>query len=120
MGVALFIIGILAFLASVVMLVIALLRKRGWGVVRALALGGAGIVLVIVGIAVGVGEATEKSETITPAAPATPTTPETTVVTEVGKSRLNPVPAGAALTYGDQRVTILSSERIKKKPVYCQ
>jgi len=118
MGVALFLIGILAILAGVVVLVIALVRKRGWGIVRALALGGVGIVLVIVGIGVGIGEVTEKSETITPATTVTPTTPESPEVTELGKSRLNPVPVGSSLTYSNQRVTVLSSQRVKKKSEY--
>jgi len=114
MGVALFLIGLIAIVAGVVLFVWALVRKRGWGVVRSLALGGVGIVLAIVGVAVGVGEEIEKSETITPTTPATPTTSETQVSTEVGKSRLNPIPVGQALTYGEQRVTVLSSERVKQ------
>ncbi len=88
------------------MFVWALVRKRGWGVVRSLALGGVGVVLVIVGTAVGIGEEIEKGETVTPAAQ------ETEVLTGVGRSRLNPVPDGSALTYDDQRVTVLSSERV--------
>ena len=106
MGVALGLIGILAILAGVVLFVWALVRKRGWGVVRALALGGTGIVLVIVGIVVGIGEVAEETETVTPAGS------ETSVVTAVGKSRLNPVPVGSALTYDDQRVTVLGSQRL--------
>ncbi len=117
MGIALFLIGCLAFIAGIVMLIIALVRKRGWGVVRALAVGGAGIILVVVGIVVGIGEALKEQETITPATP-TPSGPETTAVTEVGKSRLNPVPFGSALTFGDQRVTVLSSQRVKKRGQY--
>ena len=82
------------------------MRKRGWGVVRSLALGGVGVVLVIVGTAVGIGEEIEKGETVTPAAQ------ETEVLTGVGRSRLNPVPDGSALTYDDQRVTVLGSQRL--------
>jgi len=114
MSIALFLIGCLAFLAGIVMLLIALVRKRGWGVVRALVLGGVGIVLVIVGIVVGISEEAGKPETITPATPVTPTAPKTTEVAEAGKSRTNPIPVGSALTYGDQRVTVLSSERVNQ------
>ncbi len=114
MGVALFLIGILAVLTGVVLFVWALVRKRGWGVARSLALGGVGVVLAIVGIAVGIGEEAGEPGTITPVTPITPTTPETPVATEVGKSRLNPVPFGSALTYGDQRVTVLNSERVNQ------
>ncbi len=114
MGVALFLIGLLAILIGVVMLIIALIRKRGWGIVRALALGTVGIVLAIVGIAVGIGEEIEKGETVTPSTSVTTPDTETPVVTEAGKSRLNAVPVGSTLTYSDQRVTVLSSERVNK------
>lgn len=114
MGVALFLIGGLFLLVGIVLLVIALVRKRGWGVVRGLALGGTGIVLVVVGVVVGIGEAAQEEETITPATPTTPTAQETPSATELGKSRFNPVPVGSALTYGDQRVTVVSSERVRE------
>jgi len=104
MGAALGIIGILAAIAGIVMLIIALVRKAGWGVARSLALLGAGIVMFIVGVAI-----TPEQETISPSIP-----PETPLPQETGKSRLNPVPFGQLLTYGDQRVTVLDSQRLTK------
>jgi len=38
MGVALFLIGCLAVLAGIVLLVISLVRKKGWGIIKASAL----------------------------------------------------------------------------------
>lgn len=105
MGVALFLIGMLVFLASIVMFIMAIVRKKGWGVARSLVLGGVGIVLVIVGVAVGVAEEAKKPGTIAPATPVTPT------VAEIGGSRSNPVPFGSSLTYQDERVTVFNSKR---------
>ena len=95
MGVALFLIGILAIIAGIVMFIVALVRKSGWGVVRSLAIGGVGLILVIVGVVVGV-------------------TQETPPPSEVGESRVNPVPFGSSLTYGEERLTVISSNRLKK------
>lgn len=111
MGVALFLIGILAVLTGIVMFIIALVKKRGWGVIRSLVLGGVGIVLLIVGVAVGVTEESKKPETIAPSPPA-PGVAETPATTEAGKSRFSPVPFGSSLTCEDERVTILSSKRL--------
>jgi len=77
MGVALPLIGILAVLAGVVLHVWALVRKSGWGVVRSFALGGVGVILVIVGITIDFVEETEKPGTITPATPASQETAPT-------------------------------------------
>jgi hypothetical protein len=65
MGVALFLIGLLAILAGIAMFIIALVRKRGWGVIRSLALGGVGLILAIVGIVVGVTQEAPKPVTPT-------------------------------------------------------
>jgi hypothetical protein len=102
MGPALGIIGMLAAIAGIVMFIIALVRKAGWGVARSLALLGAGVIMFIVGIAI-----TPERETISPG-----THEETPPASEVGKSRLNPVPAGLALTFGDQRLIVLDSQRL--------
>lgn len=93
MGVALFLIGILAIIAGIVMFIIALVRKKGWGIVRSLAIGGVGLILVIVGVVVGV-------------------TQEVPPTGEVGESRLNPVPFGSSLTYVDEQVTVVNSRRV--------
>ncbi len=93
MGVALFLIGILAIIAGIVMFIVALVRKSGWGFVRSLAIGGVGLILVIVGVVVGV-------------------TQEGAPTGEVGESRLNPVPFGSSLTYVDEQVTVVSSRRV--------
>ncbi len=92
MGAALVLIGILAIIAGIVMFIVALVRKRGWGVVRSLAIGGVGLILAIVGTVVGITE--------------TPT------VADIGKSRLNPVSFGLSLTYGDERLTVVNSKRL--------
>jgi len=64
MGVALFLIGILAIIAGIVMFIVALVRRSGWGVVRSLAIGGVGLILAIVGVVVGVTqEATKPGST---------------------------------------------------------
>lgn len=93
MGIALGIIGMLATIAGIVLLIIALVRKRGWGVARSLAILVVGIILFFVGVF------TTPSETLPP-------------TSDVGKSRLNPVPFESSLTYDDQRVTVLSSQRL--------
>ena len=100
MGIALGIIGFLAAIAGIVLLIIALVRKRGWGVARSVALLAAGGVMFIAGVVM-----TPSPESVSPA-------PEVSPPAEVGKSRLNPVPFGSSLTYGDQRVTVLSSQRL--------
>jgi hypothetical protein len=93
MGVALFLIGILAIIAGIVMFIVALVRKSGWGVVRSLVVGGVGLILAIVGVVVGVAQ-------------------EAPPTGEVGESRLNPVPFGSSLTYGEERLTVISSNRL--------
>ena len=118
MAVALFLIGALAVLAGIVLFVWALVRKRGWGVARSLALGGFGIVLAIIGMVIGIGEefgekrGKPDTEVITPAI--TGSKPETPKENEMGESRLNPVAFGFSLTYGDKRVTVTESERVSK------
>ena len=62
MGVALFLIGILAIIVGIVMFIIALVRKKGWGIVRSLAIGGAGVILAIVGTIIGIAQESSKSE----------------------------------------------------------
>jgi len=62
MGVALFLIGILAIIAGIVMFIVALVRKSGWGVARSLVVGGGGLILAIVGIVVGVAQQATKPE----------------------------------------------------------
>ena len=109
MGVALFLIGLLATLAAGVLLVIALVRKKGWGIIRSLALGGVGIVVAIIGIVIGVTEEVQKPDNISPVTPKS--IPGTTQETEIGESRLNPVPTGKSLTYGDERIAVISSRR---------
>ena len=54
MEIALFliIIGILAILSGVILFIIALVKKKGWGVIRSLVIFGVGIVLLFVGIIV--------------------------------------------------------------------
>lgn len=54
MEIALFliIIGILAILTGVILFIIALIKKKGWGIIRSLVIFGAGIVLLFVGIIV--------------------------------------------------------------------
>ena len=69
MPTALGVIGLVAILAAVVMFVIALVRKKGWGIARSFVLGVVGFILVIVGTAIGIGEEMGKPETITPATP---------------------------------------------------
>jgi len=64
MGVALFLIGILAIIAGIVMFILALVKKSGWGVVRSLAIGGVGLILAIVGVVVGVTQ--EAPESVSP------------------------------------------------------
>jgi len=105
MGIALGIIGMLATIAGIVLLIIALVKKRGWGVARSLAVLGVGIILFFVGV----------FTTPTPEG-VSPTTPSETLppTSEVGKSRLNPVPFGSSLIYGDQRVTVLGSQQLTK------
>ncbi len=93
MGVALFLIGILAIIAGIVMLIVALVRKSGWGVVRSLAIGGVGLILAVVGVVVGV-------------------TQEAPPTVEVGESRLNPIPFGSSVTYVDEQVTVVNSKRV--------
>ncbi len=114
MGVALFLIGILAFIAGIVLFIIALIRKKGWGVIRSLVIGGVGLILAIVGMVVGIAqEATEPdTETITPAI--TESKPETPKENEMGISRLNPVSFGSSLTYRDERVTVVNSKQLTK------
>jgi hypothetical protein len=107
MGVALFIIGILAIIAGIVMLIMALVKKSGWGVARSLAIGGVGLILAIVGVIVGVTQ--EAPESVSPTIPLPSETPPPS---EVGKSRLNPVPFGSSLTYGEERLTVISSNRL--------
>ncbi len=107
MGVALFLIGILAIIAGIVMFIVALVRRSGWGVVRSLAIGGVGLILAIVGVVVGVTQ--EAPESVSPT---TPPPGETTPPSEVGKSRLNPVPFGSSLTYGEERLTVISSNQL--------
>jgi len=101
MATALLVIGFLAGIAGIVLLIITLVRKRGWGVARSLAILGAGIIMFIVG-----GIMLPEPEAISPE------TPSGTPQAEIGKSRLNPVPFGSSLTYGDQRVTVLSSQQL--------
>jgi len=96
MGIALGIIGMLATIAGIVLLIIALVKKRGWGVARSLAILVVGIILFFVGVFTS-----PTPEGVSPTPPS-----------EVGKSRLNPVPFGSSLTYGDQRVTVLSSQQL--------
>jgi hypothetical protein len=103
MGIALGIIGMLATIAGIVLLIIALVKKRGWGVTRSLVILVVGIILFFVGVFT-----TPTPEGVSPTPPAE--TPPAT--SEVGKSRSNPVPFGSSLTYGDQRVTVLSSQRL--------
>jgi len=103
MGIALGIIGMLATIAGIVLLIIALVKKRGWGVVRSLAIVVVGIILFFVGVFT-----TPTPEGVSPTPPSE--TPPAT--SEVGKSRLNPVPFGSSLTYGDQRVTVLGSQQL--------
>jgi len=68
MGVALFLIGFLAIIAGIVMFIVALVRRSGWGVARSLVVGGGGLILAIVGIVVGVTqEATKPGSTPSPA-----------------------------------------------------
>jgi len=95
MGIALGIIGMLATIAGIVLLIIALVRKSGWGVARSLAILVVGIILFFVGVFTS-----PTPEGVSPTPPS-----------EVGKSRLNPVPFGSSLTYGDQRVTVLGSQQ---------
>jgi len=115
MGTALFLIGILAILAGIVMFIIALVRKKGWGIVRSLAIGGVGLIIAIVGMVFGITQEATKpdSEAISPAT-VTESKPETPTANEMGKSRLNPVSFGLSLTYGDKRVTVTDSERVSK------
>jgi len=93
MGIALGIIGMLATIAGIVLLIIALVKKRGWGVAGSLAILGVGVIMFIAGSIM----LPEPSETPQP---------------ETGKSRLDPVPFGSSLTYGDQRVTVLGSQQL--------
>jgi len=101
MATALLVIGFLAGIAGIVLLIIALVRKRGWGVARSLAILGVGIIMFIAG-----GIMLPEPEAISPE------TPSETPQPEIGKSRLNPVPFGSSLTYGDQRVTVLGSQQL--------
>ncbi len=101
MATALFVIGFLAGIAGIVLLIIALVRKRGWGVARSLAILGVGIIMFIAG-----GIMLPEPEAISPE------TPSETPQPEIGKSRFNPVPFGSSLTYGDQRVTVLGSQQL--------
>ncbi len=103
MGIALGIIGMLATIAGIVLLIIALVKKKGWGVARSLAILAVGIILFFVGVFT-----TPTPEGISPATPSE-TPPPTS---DVGKSRLNPVPFGSSLTYGDQRVAVLGSQKL--------
>jgi len=108
MGIALGIIGFLAAIAGIVLLIIALVRKRGWGVARSVALLAAGGIMFVVGVVM-----TPSPESVSPGIPSeTLPTPEAPPPSEIGKSRFNPVPFGSSLTYGDQRVTVLSSQRL--------
>jgi hypothetical protein len=109
MGVALFLIGILAIIAGIVMFILALVKKSGWGVVRSLAIGGVGLILAIVGVVVGVTQEAPESVSPTISPPS-----ETPPPSEVGKSRLNPVPFGSSLTYEEKRLTVISSNRLKE------
>jgi hypothetical protein len=47
MGIALGIIGMLATIAGIVLLIIALVKKKGWGVARSLAILAVGIILFL-------------------------------------------------------------------------
>jgi hypothetical protein len=67
MGVALFLIGLVAIIVAVVMFILALVRKKGWGIVRSLAIGVAGIVLTSVGFGIGVWKELETPVATTPA-----------------------------------------------------
>ncbi len=66
MGTVLFSIGILAILAGIVMFIIALVKKSGWGVIRSLVIGAVGVVLVSVGIGIGIAQEVSNSEPPTP------------------------------------------------------
>ena len=94
--------GILACVAAIVLFGIALFKKSGWGLVRAGAIFTIGLILFIVGVATS-----SEPESTSPAEVPTPTQNS-----QVGKSLNNPVPFGTSLTYGDQRLTILGSERL--------
>lgn len=95
------IVGLFAAIAGIILLIIALVRKRGWGVARSLVMLAVGAIMLIVGAVMS-----PEPETISPGTPSEAPAPE------VGKSRLNPVPFGSSLTYGDQRATVLNSQRL--------
>lgn len=104
MAEALAIIGIIACVAAIVLFVMALIKRSGWGVVRSGAIFMVGLILFIVGVITS-----SPRETVSPVEVPTPTREA-----ELGKSRDNPVPFGMSLTYGDQQLTILGSERLNK------
>jgi len=107
MAAALLIIGLLAGIAGIILLVIALVKRRGWGIVRSVAiLAAAGIMFIVGAITF------TEPEAISPGTPSeTPAATSEAPAAGVGKSRLNPVPFGSSLTYGDQRVTVLDSRQ---------
>jgi len=102
------IIGFFAAIAGIILLIIALVRKRGWGVARSLVISVVGAIMLIVGAVLS-----PESEIVSPGTPSeTPPATSEAPAPEVGKSRLNPVPFGSSLTYGDQQVTVLGSQRL--------
>jgi len=56
MGIALFLIGVLIIVAGVVLFIVALVKRSGWWVLRSGAIFGAGLILVIIGVAIGISE----------------------------------------------------------------
>lgn len=64
MAEALLVIGFLAAIAGIVLLIIALVKKKGWGVARSLAILGVGVIMFIVG-----GIMLPKPEAISPGTP---------------------------------------------------
>ena len=114
MGIALFLIGVLAIIAGIVMFIIALIKKRGWGLLRAVVIGVVGFILMIVGIIVGITQDSSEPVTESIAPTNTEDSSETSTVNEIGKSRLNPVPYGTSLTYENQRVTVTGSNKVSE------
>jgi len=105
MGVAFVLIGLLAILAGIVMFIIALIRKRGWGVIRSLVIGGVGFVLVIVGAVVGVTQETTKPNPTTIPTPApAPSVIEVTAQELWADYKANQV--AADLKYKDQTLKV--------------
>jgi len=91
MGTALFLLGVLGIVAGVVLFIVALVRRSGWWVLRSGAIFGAGLLLVIVGIAIGISE--EPSEEATLATPTSTATPTPTSKTSTAPTlTLTPIP----------------------------